>query len=126
MILVVQEASDPHFLHSFCLVTNGIDRGPCGALLPTRTERLATADAKARRARFKDLARRASLPRPVSATNSAQRSQRTRAALDTLNVAGVQKIAALRYHTWYVRTAPSVGTSPFTEIGRSPASGYLT
>ena len=39
-----------------------------------------------------------------------------------LNVEGVQKLAALRYQTWYVRVPADV-TSPFAETEGSPAPG---
>ena len=40
-----------------------------------------------------------------------------------LNVEIVQKLAALRYHTWYVRE-PGAPIRPLTDTDGSPAAGY--
>src|SRR5262249_49719219 len=43
---------------------------------------------------------------------------------EMLNVALVQKLAALRYETWYVRKPPLAGTRPCTLTVGSPAPGH--
>lgn len=54
---------------------------------------------------------------------SPQRSQRTRAALDRLNVEAEQEPAASRYQNWYMRNPPPAESPPWIEMRASPDSG---
>src|SRR4029079_8549218 len=53
-----------------------------------------------------------------------QGRQSTLSPVVRVNVALVQKLAALRYQHWYSSTFPPI-TPPCTEMGASPAPGWL-